>query len=84
MFRINDAIQYIRFLRHKDELEIMIKEQVLSTEHFCKVCRFKYKTMEDIYKRLPMITRVMGKEKYILICNNCREVALNKLSRYLK
>ena len=79
MFRIDDSINYLRYLRHKEELEKIIKEHILSFKHNCKECGFKYKTIEDIYKRLPMITYVMGKEKYILICNNCREDVLYKL-----
>lgn len=81
MFGINEVINYIRFLRHKEELDGLIKRHILITKPKCSECGFEYNTIEDIYEKLPIISYSHGKGNYDFICNNneCREKAMDRL-----
>lgn len=79
--KINEAILYIRLHRHKEELEGLIKRHILSTKPKCTMCGFEYNTIEDVYKKLPIISHNREKGNYDFVCNNdeCREKAINSV-----
>ena len=68
MFGIND---YLRFLRHKEELDKLIIEHVLINKPKCLVCGFEYSNIKHIYNKLPIISHNIRKD-YVLVCNDCR------------
>ena len=85
MIRIQEAMEYVRFLRNKEELEKIIENRILFNKPKCNVCQFEYKTIDDIYEKLPLITYAIIRKKYllekeyVLICNNCRDKAIINL-----
>lgn len=80
MFGIKDIINYIKFLRHKEELDRLIVKHLLSTNPKCIVCGFKYNTIECVYEKLPIIS--LGKKgNYKFVCNECRKEAIDKIFR---
>lgn len=81
MFGINEVINYIRFLRHKEELEGLIKRHILIKKPKCTECGFEYNTIEDIYEKLPIISYDRKNDNYDFVCNinECREKSIRKL-----
>jgi len=82
--RINKVINYIRFLRDKEELEETIKDHILINKPKCSVCGFEYSTIEDIYEKLPFISlnyRYTDTSFITLLCNGCKDKVIDKILR---
>jgi len=74
IFHIDKILGYLHHLRHKEEIENHIKEILSKKTLICSSCGFEFKTLTDIYNRLP----IMDMRLSFAICNkeDCRLQAM--------
>ncbi len=77
MFGTQEMIQYLRFLRHKEELDNLMKKFILTKK--CDVCGFEFISIENIYTKLPIVSYTYKKDVFNLVCNGCRKEFINQI-----